>query len=222
MEDLIHEMGNGHHYNYIIENSNNVKKSTNPTQKPKKAEDNEGGGDANLVVLREERRRIVNRNNYEKNKEKRKLQKILTAQKYNNGKWFCCCGDVITNININETDFYKTFIPHNKKICHKMFKSIISIIHSRRKNKSIQSIIYRLARERNEFKEKIHKEMPSGKMANTTNMTEAEIINFYNRRVNSNKYDENLFPLIKEPSINAIKYSDVGKLRLEILRGRKT
>ena len=220
--DIINDIGCDYLNNNYV---NEIISTKAPTEAIEKNEiEDYGKNDRKSTALSSEekrkRRKIVNRNNYLKNKERLRLNKLINREKCN--QRLCSCGAIWCDLN-NEDIYlsYKTIKPHTKLLSHKLFKSFIAIIHSRRKNRNIKSIINRLNREWIGFKTKDWREIDDGKMSRTISKTDKNIIIHYQRRIDANIYDENLYPEIREPNIDAVKYSAVGKCRVNLLRARQ-
>ena len=184
-----------------------------------------------LAEHRAESRKEANQKYYDKNKDKiakkkkikrliieNKVLKSLTdgvAEKDINDKFMikdtfvikpkCLCGNAC-DITKNET-----IKKHSSSVKHLLFKSIIKLIHYKRQNKKIKSVIDKINKDLIEYKKVVKVD---GKTR--TNKRNSEIIILYNDSCHPINENETHQP--REPYIQKVKYTDEYFENIVLLR----
>jgi len=174
-----------------------------------------------LAKLRADSRRETNQKYYDKNKDKISKKKLIKKLKAKNKaltdltngvegkdindkfmvkstcviKPYCCCGSAC------DTTKFETIKKHSKSVKHLLFKSIIKLIHYRRRTKKIKSVINKINRDLMEYKKVVKVD---GKTR--TNKRNSEIIILYNDSCHPMNENETHQP--REPWINKVDYTD--------------
>jgi len=178
-----------------------------------------------IIEDRTESRKEINAKYYDKNKEKltckRKIKKLeKKVQMLNEAKDeniphlvkttciikpMCPCGrlcDVTKIITIKK---------HSNINRHKLFKSVIKLIHWRRTDKKIKPIIKKINNDYINFKKSVRVDKKV-----TINKTDADIIKLYQDYIRPINEDETHQP--REPYINKVEYTDTYKGHVMLLR----
>lgn len=96
----------------------------------------------------------------------------------------CLCGRRCDVINM------KKFTKHSNLLKHRLFKSIIRLIHYNRRNRKLKLVIDKINTDLKDFKRVVRVKTEQGTSATITNMTDKEIIQLYTDYVDP--FDENL------------------------------
>jgi len=102
---------------------------------------------------------------------------------------------------------------------HQLFKSIINWIHYERKSKNIKKVVGVINEEAKKFKRVVRVKNDDGVSFTRTCKSEKEIIEYYT--VTGPPMNEDLYPPLRTPYIERVKYTDVYKLFIWDLKGRE-
>ena len=113
---------------------------------------------------------------------------------------------------------YTTLKKHSMSLKHKLFKTIIKLIHYKRQKNRLKHVIKNINNELIEFKKNIRIRKENNRSAVIVNKTDREIVEYYNDLVDD--VDENILKL-REPYIDKVEYSKKYKKNILLLSIRK-
>ena len=168
--------------------------------------------------IMKDKRKEYNAKSYDKNKEKNKRKKNLKKIKQNiisvvgidpkmvrKGvaiKPLCQCGRLC---NVHDMESMKE---HSVIEKHNLFKSVIKLIHYKRKTKKIKPVIDKINNDYNKFKT-VERVEVEGKSITLTNKTDKDIIKLYKDYIRP--FDENLTHKPREAYMEKVEYTEEYK-----------
>ena len=173
--------------------------------------------DEQRQIMKDERKEY-NAKSYDKNKEKNKRKKNLKKIKQNKIsvvgidpkmvrkgvaiKPLCQCGRLC---NVHDMESMKE---HSVIEKHNLFKSVIKLIHYKRKTKKIKPVIDKINNDYNKFKT-VERVEVEGKSITLTNKTDKDIIKLYKDYIRP--FDENLTHKPREAYMEKVEYTEEYK-----------
>jgi hypothetical protein len=168
--------------------------------------------------IMKDKRKEYNAKSYDKNKEKNKRKKNLKKIKQNKIsvvgidpkmvrkgvaiKPLCQCGRLC---NVHDMESMKE---HSVIEKHNLFKSVIKLIHYKRKTKKIKPVIDKINNDYNKFKT-VERVEVEGKSITLTNKTDKDIIKLYKDYIRP--FDENLTHKPREAYMEKVEYTEEYK-----------
>tara|TARA_R110002110_G_scaffold90782_1_gene235982 strand:+ start:1022 stop:2005 length:984 start_codon:yes stop_codon:yes gene_type:complete len=168
--------------------------------------------------IMKDKRQCYNAKSYDKNKEKNKRKKNLKKIKQNKIsvvgidpkmvrkgvaiKPLCQCGRLC---NVHDMESMKE---HSVIEKHNLFKSVIKLIHYKRKTKKIKPVIDKINNDYNKFKT-VERVEVEGKSITLTNKTDKDIIKLYKDYIRP--FDENLTHKPREAYMEKVEYTEEYK-----------
>ena len=168
--------------------------------------------------IMKDKRKEYNAKSYDKNKEKNKRKKNLKKIKQNKIsvvgidpkmvrkgvaiKPLCQCGRLC---NVHDMESMKE---HSVIEKHNLFKSVIKLIHYKRKTKKIKPVIDKINNDYNKFKT-VERVEVEGKSITLTNKTDKDIIKLYKDYIRP--FDENLTHNPREAYMEKVEYTEEYK-----------
>ena len=168
--------------------------------------------------IMKDKRKEYNAKSYDKKKEKNKRKKNLKKIKQNKIsvvgidpkmvrkgvaiKPLCQCGRLC---NVHDMESMKE---HSVIEKHNLFKSVIKLIHYKRKTKKIKPVIDKINNDYNKFKT-VERVEVEGKSITLTNKTDKDIIKLYKDYIRP--FDENLTHKPREAYMEKVEYTEEYK-----------